>query len=113
MDKELIKNKISLGIRTAFKDRAIQSDSEYRPKFVFNDFRKGRKVLASLERELLHCDSFAISVAFITKSGLTPLLPVFKHLGIQGRGKAAKNTRRSTAGIKIAERAGYTVASFS
>ena len=80
MDKELIKNKISLGIRTAFEDRAIQSDSEYRPKFVFNDFRKGRKVLASLERELLHCDSFAISVAFITKSGLTPLLTVFKEL---------------------------------
>lgn len=80
MDIGLVKEKMSQGIQTAFEDRTIQSDSEYRPKFVFNDFRNGRKVLASLERELLHCDYFAISVAFITKSGLTPLLPIFKEL---------------------------------
>ena len=80
MDKDLVKEKMAQGLRTAFADRTVQSDSEYRPQFVFNDFRKGRKVLASLERELLHCDYFAISVAFITKSGLTPLLPVFKEL---------------------------------
>ena len=88
MDNEVIKKKIVQGIRTAFENRAIQSDSEYRPQFVFNDFRKGRKVLASLERELLHCDYFAISVAFITKSGLIPLLPIFKKLEQQNiRGK--------------------------
>lgn len=80
MDKELLKDKMTQGMRTAFEDRTVQSDSEYRPKFVYNDFRKGRKVLASLERELLHCDYFAISVAFITKSGLTLLLPIFKEL---------------------------------
>ena len=77
MDNERIKEKITQGWRTAFESKAVQSDMEYRPQFVFNDFRKGRKVLASLERELTHCDSFAISVAFITKSGLTPLLPIF------------------------------------
>lgn len=80
MDKEMIQKKITQGIRTAFENRALPSDIDYRPQFIFNDFRKGRKVLASLERELLHCDSFAISVAFITKSGLTPLLPIFKEL---------------------------------
>ena len=80
MDNERIKEKITQGWRTAFESKAVQSDMEYRPQFVFNDFRKGRKVLASLERELTHCDSFAISVAFITKSGLTPLLPIFREL---------------------------------
>ncbi len=88
MDRELLKTKIAQGMRTAFEDKNIQSDCEYRPQFVFNDFRKGRKVLASLERELMHCDDFSISVAFITKSGLTPLLPVFKELerrNISGR----------------------------
>ena len=80
MDNELMQQKLKQGIRTAFENKSIPSDSEYRPQFVFNDFRKGRKVLASLERELMHCDSFAISVAFITKSGLTPLLPTFKEL---------------------------------
>ncbi|SHK84352.1 Superfamily II DNA or RNA helicase [Selenomonas ruminantium] len=88
MDNELVKVKITQGLRTAFEDRSIQSDCEYRPQFVFNDFRKGRKVLASLERELVHCDCFAISVAFITKSGLTPLLTVFRDLerrNIRGR----------------------------
>ncbi|SDP57213.1 DUF3427 domain-containing protein [Selenomonas ruminantium] len=80
MDKDMIQKKLTQGIRTAFENRALPSDIDYRPQFIFNDFRKGRKVLASLERELLHCDSFAISVAFITKSGLTPLLPIFKEL---------------------------------
>ena len=80
MDKESVKEKITQGMRTAFENKNIQSDIEYRPQFVFNDFRKGRKVLASLERELLHCDEFFMSVAFITKSGLTPLLPIFKEL---------------------------------
>ena len=56
MDKESVKEKITQGMRTAFENKSIQSDIEYRPQFVFNDFRKGRKVLASLERELLHCD---------------------------------------------------------
>ena len=80
MNNERIKQKISQGLRTAFENRIIQSDNEYRPQFIFNDFRKGRKVLVSLEREFLHCDSFFISVAFITKSGLTPLLPIFREL---------------------------------
>ena len=80
MCKESVNKKITQGMRTAFEDKTIQSDIEYRPQFVFNDFHKGRKVLASLERELLHCDNFFISVAFITKSGLAPLLPIFKEL---------------------------------
>lgn len=39
-----------------------------------------RFVLASIEQELASCDQFKISVAFITKSGVTPLLQVLKEL---------------------------------
>ena len=38
--------------------------------------------------ELLHCDAFSISVAFIKMSGIEPLLQVFKQLenrGVPGR----------------------------
>lgn len=56
------------GLRTAFENSKLRSDENYRPQFVFNNYQEGRKVLASLERELRHCDEFAISVAFITMS---------------------------------------------
>ena len=47
-----------------------------------------RKVFSTLEDELLRCDSFAISVAFITRGGITPLLQTLKELerkGVPGR----------------------------
>ncbi|SHI58241.1 hypothetical protein SAMN02745671_01023 [Anaerovibrio lipolyticus DSM 3074] len=61
MDNQIITDKIRQGLRTAFENKDSHSDMEFRPQFVFNDFRKGRKVLASLERELKYCDEFAIS----------------------------------------------------
>ena len=42
--------------------------------------KKGKKVLSSIEDELLTCDRFQISVAFITMSGITPLLQTLKEL---------------------------------
>ena len=37
-------------------------------------------MLVSIEEELARCEEFCISVAFITKSGLTPLLQILKEL---------------------------------
>lgn len=74
-EKELQK-----GLQTAFIHAGDASNLAYRPEFVFNDYKQGRKVLASMEQELLHCDAFCISVAFITKSGITPLLQTLKEL---------------------------------
>ena len=54
------------------------------PEFVSNDPKKGRKVLTSIEEELRHCDAFIMSVAFITRSGITPLLQAFKELEAKG-----------------------------
>ena len=48
--------------------------------FVSNDYKSGKKVLNSIEDELLRCDKFQISVVFITMSGITPLLQILKRL---------------------------------
>ena len=76
------------GFETAFINSHNHSSLAYRPQFVSNNPAEGKKVLSSIEDELLHCDSFAISVAFITMSGITPLLQTLKELekrGIPGR----------------------------
>lgn len=51
-----------------------------RREFVSNDYRRGVKVLSAIEQELLHCDEFQISVAFITMGGIEPLLQTFREL---------------------------------
>lgn len=76
------------GYKTAYVDSAINSNLAYRPEFVSNNYEKGNKVLATIEQELLDCDEFIISVAFITLSGVTPLLQTLKTLesrGIKGK----------------------------
>lgn len=76
------------GFETAFIDSRKNSNLAYKPQFISNDYKEGRKVLASIEDELLRCDEFSISVAFITMSGITPLLQTLKVLeekGVPGR----------------------------
>lgn len=76
------------GLAAAFINRSISSNLAYKPQFVSNDYRQGKKVLSSIEDELFSCDEFAISVAFITMGGITPLLQTLKELekrGIPGR----------------------------
>ena len=68
------------GFRTAAINMEYQSNPEYRPEFLSNNPRIGKKIFVSIEQELMCCDQFKISVAFITKSGITPLLQVFREL---------------------------------
>lgn len=75
------------GFETAYIDRTFSSNLAYKPQFVSNNHKEGKKVLSSIEDELLMCDQFQISVAFITMSGITPLLQTLKELekkNIQG-----------------------------
>ncbi len=72
------------GIETAFINSNFNSNLAYRPEFVLNNPDDGKKVLSSIEEELLQCDSFRISVAFITMSGITPLLQTLKELEAKG-----------------------------
>jgi superfamily II DNA or RNA helicase len=81
-------NLMNQGFETAFIDYRTESNLAYRPHFISNDYKVGKKVLASIEQELLNCDEFFISVAFITMGGITPLLQTFRELkkrGIKGK----------------------------
>ena len=73
-------DEIRLGFETAYIDGSVVSSNVYRPQFVSNNHKEGKKVLSSIEDELLVCDGFQISVAFITMSGITPLLQTLKEL---------------------------------
>lgn len=79
---------LNQGLATAFINQNISSNLAYKPQFVSNNYREGHKVISSIEDELLSCDGFAISVAFITMGGITPLLQTFRELeqrGIPGK----------------------------
>lgn len=87
MDQAAITH-IQQGMETAFIDASAISNLAYKPQFVSNNYKEGRKVLSSIEDELLCCDEFSISVAFITMSGITPLLQTLRELekrNIRGR----------------------------
>ena len=68
------------GLTTAFISGDVSSNLAYKPQFVSNNYKEGKKVLASIEDELLTCEEFYISVAFITMGGITPLLQTLKEL---------------------------------
>lgn len=72
------------GFETAFIDGAVASNLAYKPQFISNNYKEGKKVLSSIEDELLACDQFQISVAFITMGGITPLLQTLKALEKKG-----------------------------
>lgn len=79
---------IDRALRKAFLDRTIESRQATEPAFLSNDPKKNRKVINALREELYRADSFAISVAFITKEGLQLFKEVFFELqrrGVRGR----------------------------
>lgn len=79
---------IKEGCFTAYIDKSYPSNLAYKPQFISNNYREGRKVLSSIEDELSTCEEFYISVAFITMGGITPLLQILKELerrGIPGK----------------------------
>ena len=75
---------IESATKTALIDASYSSNLAYKPQLISNDYKAGRKVLSSIEEELSNCESFMISVAFITMSGITPLLQTLKELEMKG-----------------------------
>ena len=73
-------DELKQGLETAYIDGSTVSNLSYRPQFVSNNFKEGKKVISSIEDELASCDSFQMSVAFITMAGIVPLLQVLKEL---------------------------------
>ena len=43
-------------LETAFIDGTMNSNLAYQPEFISNDYKQGKKVLVSLEKELKNCD---------------------------------------------------------
>ncbi len=74
------RNELQGGFETAYIDASHTSNLAYKPQFISNNYKLGRKVLSSIEDELLVCERFQISVAFITMSGIEPLLQTLKEL---------------------------------
>ena len=75
-------------LTTAFIDSQADSSLKERPVFLRNAPEEGEKFLCALEDELRDCKHFSISVAFISLSGITPLLQVLreaKKRGVTGR----------------------------
>lgn len=79
MKKEYTDN-LKNGLHAAFIDATGDTNLAFKPEFITNSYTEGQKVLSYIERELASCNSFAISVAFITKSGITPLLQILQEL---------------------------------
>lgn len=84
----LIKNEILKASETGLINKLIDSNLALTPKLVVNDYSKGSKVLSEIISELNKCEEFFISVAFITNSGILPLLETLKVLkkkGVKGK----------------------------
>ena len=83
MKEEIIQN-INQGVEAAYINGNLASNLEYKPSFISNNPEEGKKVISSIEEELLRCEKFQISVAFITMGGITPLLQTLKELEKKG-----------------------------
>ena len=79
MDANVI-NELQNGLSAAYINGSVAANLAYKPAFVSNNPEEGKKVISSVEDELLRCDQFQISVAFITMGGVTPLLQTLKSL---------------------------------
>ena len=87
MDANVIRE-LQNGLNAAYINGSVAVNLAYKPAFVSNNPEEGKKVISSVEDELLRCDQFQISVAFITMGGVTPLLQTLKGLeekGIKGQ----------------------------
>jgi len=92
--KSIEENSISIKeelLRSAEKgiiDNSIEGNLALMPKLLVNDYKQGNKILSNIISELESCREFMISVAFITTSGITPLLQTLKELedkGVKGQ----------------------------
>jgi HKD family nuclease len=84
MKKEVLDLKES--IITGFIEHSHASNHLLRPEFLSNN--RGLKVLTTIKEQLLDCDEFWFSVAFITTSGLASLkqeLLELKRKNIKGK----------------------------
>jgi superfamily II DNA or RNA helicase/HKD family nuclease/SOS-response transcriptional repressor LexA len=75
-------------LHTGFIDKTISSELNYQPELLVNRKIPRKKVLTTIINELENCESFYISVAFVTTGGVATLMNTFDLLEKKGiRGK--------------------------
>jgi superfamily II DNA or RNA helicase/HKD family nuclease len=85
---DAIKLAIKNAVTTGFVDDQFESFSDYRPSILTNEPILNEKVLSTLLDELRSCESFFLSVAFITSGGVASLFGTLLDLqtkGIKGK----------------------------
>ncbi|MCX8486340.1 MAG: hypothetical protein ORN53_04035 [Crocinitomicaceae bacterium] len=70
---EALKLAIQNAVTTGFVDDQFESFSDYRPSILTNEPILNEKMLSTLLDELRTCESFFLSVAFITSGGVASL----------------------------------------
>ncbi len=69
---------LSDSLHTGFIDINKTSNRKFVPQILVNDKNKQKKVLTTIENELLACDNFWFSVAFVTANGVMSLINALK-----------------------------------
>ena len=73
-------NQFKKSLDTGFIDKNIGSELLYQPKLLVNSKKPRKKILSSLLWELQTCESFYISVAFVTTGGVATIINVLHEL---------------------------------
>jgi superfamily II DNA or RNA helicase len=81
---EALKLAIQNAVTTGFVDDQFESFLDYRPSILTNEPLLNEKVLSTLLDELRTCESFFLSVAFITSGGVASLFGTLLDLGNKG-----------------------------
>lgn len=85
---DALKLSIQNAVKTGFVDETLESFVDYRPRIVTNEPELNEKVLSTILDELRNCQSFFLSVAFITSGGVASIMGVLLDLesrGIKGK----------------------------
>ena len=108
MDANVIKE-LQNGLNAAYINGSVAANLAYKPAFVSNNPEEGKKVISSVEDELLRCDQFQISVAFITLGGIVPLLQTLRELEKKGiKGEVLTTNYLNFSEPKALEKLKYT-----
>lgn len=71
-------------LRFGFVDRVQFRDVTYAPKILINNAEEKRFVLTDLQEELVKCQAFYFSVAFVTQSGISMIKAQLSDLALRG-----------------------------